>query len=36
MVRLVNTAIALVLAAAVTFGLFFLMQFLIANNDSKS
>ncbi len=30
MVRLVNTAIALVLAAAVTFALFFLMQFLIA------
>ena len=30
MVRLVNTAIALVLAAGVTFALFFLMQFLIA------
>lgn len=30
MVRVINTAIALALAAAITFGLFFLMQFLIA------
>lgn len=30
MVRVINAAIAVVLAAAVTFGLFFLMQFLIA------
>jgi len=30
MVRIINTAIALLVASAITFGLFFLMQFLIA------
>ena len=35
MVRIINTAIALLLASAVTFGLFFLMQFLIAMNVTE-
>jgi len=35
MVRIINLAIALLLASAVTFGLFFLMQFLIAMDATQ-
>src|SRR5690606_31060541 len=35
MVRVINIAVALLLAAAVTFGLFFLMQFLISMDATQ-